>query len=136
MLKIIEEASCLQLSFFAYSCVWELFCVCLQLSFFPYNGKVCLRSTSTDSKQRSSTVSKKALTVSENTSPLFLSPSPFYSAVTLRVTWQEAIRYRRCSPFCPAVKSPSSVEQRDMPMSRESLSTSPRPCQASSAHGH
>ena len=49
------EASCLQLSFFAYSCAWELFCLQLellylqlklfysQLSFFAYNGKVCLR---------------------------------------------------------------------------------------------
>ena len=57
---------------FAYSCVWELFCLqfelvylqvellCLQLSFFAYSGKVCLRSTSTDCKQRSSTVSKKS----------------------------------------------------------------------------
>ena len=138
------EASCLQLSSFAYSCVWELFCIqlellyfqfnrspqfgvsrmgslrfvpispfssdlfrfallvfgntpissdlfrflpicsdliseqisetpfcrpllqipdssffCLQLSFFAYSGKMCLRSTSTDCKQRSSTVSKK-----------------------------------------------------------------------------
>ena len=58
------EASCLQLSFFAYSCVWELFCsqfevfylqfelLCVQLSFFAYSGKVCLRSISADCKQR------------------------------------------------------------------------------------
>ena len=58
--------------FFAYSCVWKLFCLqcelfylqferfCLQLSFFAYSGKVYLRSTSTDCKHRSSTVSKKA----------------------------------------------------------------------------
>ena len=57
---------------FAYSCVWELFCLqflsfllpvrasffqfelfCSQLSFFAYNGQVCLRNTSTDCKQRS-----------------------------------------------------------------------------------
>ena len=65
------EAFCFQLSFFAYNCVWELFCLqlelyylqfelfCLQLSFFAYSGKVSLRNTSTDCKQRSSTVSKK-----------------------------------------------------------------------------
>ena len=68
------EASCLQLSFFAYSCVWELFCLqfelfCLQLSFFAYSGKGHLTSTSTDRKQRSSTVTKKAPTVSKNASP-------------------------------------------------------------------
>ena len=40
---------------------FELFC--LQLSFFAYGGKVYLRSTSTDCKQRSSTVSKKAPTL-------------------------------------------------------------------------
>ena len=67
------EASCLQLSFCACSCVWELFCLqsefffaynssffAYSLSFFAYSGKVCLRSTSTDCKQRSSTVSKEA----------------------------------------------------------------------------
>ena len=54
------EASCLQWSFFTYSCVWELFACsssflplqfelcCLQLSFFAYSGKVCLTCTSTD----------------------------------------------------------------------------------------
>ena len=77
------EASGSQLSFFAYSCVWEFFCLqfelfclqfelfCLQLSVFAYSGKVCLRSTSMDCKQRSSTVSKKAETVSKKkASPL------------------------------------------------------------------
>ena len=50
------EASCLQLSFFAYSCVWQFFaynlsffmyswCFCLQSSFFAYSGKVCLPRT-------------------------------------------------------------------------------------------
>ena len=45
------EISCLHLSFFVYSCVWEFFVYnlsfflqfefcCLQLSFFAYNGKV------------------------------------------------------------------------------------------------
>ena len=58
---------------FAYSCVWELLCLRFELffayssSFFSYNwsflaysGKVRLRSTSSDCKQRSSTVSRKA----------------------------------------------------------------------------
>ena len=40
--------------------VYNLSVFCLQLSFFAYSRKVCLRSTSTDCKQRSSTVSKKA----------------------------------------------------------------------------
>ena len=44
---------------------------CLQLSFFAYNGKVYLRSTSTDCKHRSSTVSKKAPTVRTQASPKF-----------------------------------------------------------------
>ena len=54
------EVSSLQLSFFAYSCVWEFFAynlnfltyklelLHLQLSFIAYNGKVWLRNTSTD----------------------------------------------------------------------------------------
>ena len=80
---LLLEASCLQLSSFTYSCAWELFCLqfelfylqfellCLQLFFFAsYSGKVCLRSTSTDCKERSSTVSKKALTVSRKASPV------------------------------------------------------------------
>ena len=58
-------------AFFANSCVWELFCLqielfylqfklfCLQLSFFAYNGKVCLRSTSMDCKQRRSSNCKQ-----------------------------------------------------------------------------
>ena len=74
------EASCLQLSF--------LFCLrsylgtflltacssffCLQVGFFAYSGKVCLRSTSTDCEQRSSTVSKKTPTVSLKKSTLDL----------------------------------------------------------------
>ena len=41
----------------------------LQLSFFAYGGKVCLRNTLTDCKERSSTVSNKAQTVSKKTSP-------------------------------------------------------------------
>ena len=73
-------------SFFAYSCVWELFCLqfelfnlrfelfCLQLSFFAYSGKVCLRSTSTDCEQRSSTASKKPRAVNKKASPV-LEPS-------------------------------------------------------------
>ena len=72
------EASCLQLSFFAYNCVWELFCLsfysqfelfCIQLSFFAHNGKVFLRSSSADCKQRSSTVSEKAPTVGKTAPP-------------------------------------------------------------------
>ena len=71
-------ASCLQLSFFAYCCVWELFC--LQFEIFAYSSSfvayswaslltICLRSTSTDCKQRSSHVSKKAPTVSQKSFP-------------------------------------------------------------------
>ena len=44
----------------------------LQLQLFAYNGKVCLRSTITYCKQRSSTVSKKTITVSNNTSPFLI----------------------------------------------------------------
>ena len=75
------EAFCLQLSVlltvvfgssFAYSlsfftCSSSFFC--LQVSFFACDGKVCLRSTSADCKQRSSTVSNKARAVSKKASP-------------------------------------------------------------------
>ena len=44
---------------------------CLQLSFFAYNGKMRLTSTSMDSKQRSSTVSKQAPTEAKKTFPHF-----------------------------------------------------------------
>ena len=44
--------------------------LCLQLSFFAYSGKVCIRSPSTDCKQRSSTVSKEAPTVSRKLPPI------------------------------------------------------------------
>ena len=72
-----------KVEFFVYSYVWGLFCLqlelcylefelfCLQLSFFAYSGKVCLRSTSTDCKQRSSIVSKKAPTASKTSFPRF-----------------------------------------------------------------
>ena len=62
------EASCLQLSFFAYSCFWELFLltVCLQLSFLAYSGKVCLRSTVS---KEARAVSKKARAVSKKGFP-------------------------------------------------------------------
>ena len=71
-----------ELLFFAYKCAWELICLlfefltlqfllfCSQLNFFAYSGEVCLRSTPTDCKQRSSTVSKKSPTVSNNASPI------------------------------------------------------------------
>ena len=75
------EASCLQLSFLAYSCVfgsfsydWGFF-TC-SWSSFAYSGKVRLMSTSMDCKQRSSTVSKKAPTVSRKASPLLRSSLP------------------------------------------------------------
>ena len=66
---------------FAYSCVLALVLLtvsaflltigllCLQLSFFAYSGKVLLISTSTDCKQRSSTVSKTAPTLSKKNFP-------------------------------------------------------------------
>ena len=77
-------ASCLVLSFFAFCFVWERFCLQLEVVFayswglltynwspFAYNWKVRLISTSTDRKQRSSTVSKEAPTVSRKL-PLIL----------------------------------------------------------------
>ena len=72
---LTTELFCLQLClgvfcfshFEGFNLQFELFC--LQLSFFAYCGKVCLSSTSTDCKQRSSTVSKKHPTVSKKTSP-------------------------------------------------------------------
>ena len=67
-------ASCLQLSFFAYSCVWQFIAYnwsfsTYSWSFFAYGGKVHLINTSTDGKQRSSAVSTKAPTVSKKPSP-------------------------------------------------------------------
>ena len=55
---------CLQSHFLILCLQFELFHLqlelfCLQLSFSAYNGKVCLRSTSTYCKQGSSTISKK-----------------------------------------------------------------------------
>ena len=55
----------------SYLCLELLY---LQLELFAYNGKVPLRDTLTDCKQRSSTVSKKAPPVSERASPFVLSP--------------------------------------------------------------
>ena len=69
--RLQSGASCSQVSFFAYGCVCELFC--LQLEPFTYNlsflltneallltmEKVHLISTSTDCKQKASTASKK-----------------------------------------------------------------------------
>ena len=72
---LTAELFCLQLYLGAFwLTVWVFFAYsssffCLQLSFFSCNGKVCLRSTSTDCKQRSSTVSKKAPTASKKASP-------------------------------------------------------------------
>ena len=62
MLTYSCKQNCLQLCLGAFCLQFELFRLqfefyCLQLSFFPYIGEVCLRQTSTDSKQRSSTVS-------------------------------------------------------------------------------
>ena len=64
------KASCLQLSFFAYSCVWVLFCLQFELFDLQF-GLFCLTSTLTDCKQRSSTVSKTAPTVSKKVSAFF-----------------------------------------------------------------
>ena len=36
-LQFVEEASCLQVSFFAYSCVWEFFCLKSEKSSCPQN---------------------------------------------------------------------------------------------------
>ena len=52
-------------SFFAYSFSFSTY----NCSFLTYSGKVCLISTLTDCKQRSSTVSQKARTVSKRASP-------------------------------------------------------------------
>ena len=69
------QASCLQVSFyllgsfFAYNLSFYLqveLKFCLQLSCVAYSGKVCLRSSSRDCKQRSLTVSQKAPTVKKN----------------------------------------------------------------------
>ena len=59
---LIVEFVCLQLEFFAYS--WSL---------LTYSGRMCLISTYRDCKQRSSTVSKNAPTVSKRASPLLYS---------------------------------------------------------------
>ena len=77
VLLTIGNASCLQLSTFLLSVVFGSFfayglrfllrvrAFFLEVSFFAYNGQLCLRSTSTDNKQRSSTVSKEAQTVTK-----------------------------------------------------------------------
>ena len=59
-----------------FACSWSLFTYNFSFftygwSFFAYNGKVHLISTLRDCKQRSLTVSKKALTVSRKASPMF-----------------------------------------------------------------
>ena len=79
------EASCLQWSFFTCNRVWELFCLhferfylqlellCLQVKLFAYSGKVLLLiSCSMDCKQRTSTVSEKAPTVSKKLPCVYL----------------------------------------------------------------
>ena len=63
---------CLQLE--AFNLQLEPFC--LQLTFLAYSGKVLLISSSTDCKQRGSTVSKKAPTVRKKELPLFCRPLP------------------------------------------------------------
>ena len=72
------EASCLQGSFFTYTCVWELFCLqlelcCLQfglfglqLELFYLQWESVSNKHLTDSKQNSSTVSRKLPIVSKN----------------------------------------------------------------------
>ena len=86
---LTAEFFCLQLrlgALFAYNL--GFFCLqfellCQQLSFFAYNRKECLRSISTDCKQRSSTVSKKAPNASKKASPLLIC----HSAASTKLEW-------------------------------------------------
>ena len=81
------EASCLQLSFLAYSCVflvvsyswrfssysWSSFAGnCSSFAYRGKLGKACPRSNSKDWKQTNSTVSKEAPAVSKQASPILL----------------------------------------------------------------
>ena len=63
------------------SCVWDLLCLQLEffaykLQLFAYSAQLLLISTLMDSKQRSSTVSKKAPAVSKKDSPIGMHYTP------------------------------------------------------------
>ena len=94
------EGSCLQWSFFTYSWQFSVFAYswtfstysfsffAYSWSFFAYSGKVRLIRTLRDCKQRSSTVSKKAPTVSKKASPrVFLACLFFLVLGVTMVSW-------------------------------------------------
>ena len=128
--------SCLQLhelpayswSFFAWSCVWKLFCLelefiylqlelfGLQSSFVAYSGKARLRSTSTDCKQESSSASKKAPTASKKFTQIYIA---FHRVAIQKVEGQVqrrtpefslACAQSACDPVCESDSTYRVVE--------------------------